>query len=61
MEKDIVRVFIAALTVAAIYNILSPTVGGGGKGTSVGLATVSFKGIGGLFARLTGGTPPAGF
>jgi hypothetical protein len=61
MEKDIVRVFIAALVVAAIFDILSPTVGGGKQGASIGLATVGSKGIGALFARLTGQSPPAGF
>jgi hypothetical protein len=61
MEKDLVRVLIAALVVAAVFDVLSPSVGGGQKGASIGLATVGFKGIGGLFARLTGQAPPAGF
>jgi hypothetical protein len=61
MEKDLVRVIIAVLVVAAVYDILSPKVGGGAKGASVGLATAGFKGFGGVLARVTGQTPPAGY
>ena len=60
-ERDIVRFFIAALVVAAVYDVLSPKVGGGSGGASIGLTTAGFKGINGLFARLTGGTPPSGY
>jgi hypothetical protein len=56
-EKDIVRFLIAALVVAAVYDLFVL-----GKGTGVvNLTSTSFKGLGGIFARLTGGTPPAGY
>jgi hypothetical protein len=61
IERDIVRFLIAALVVAAIYDILSPSVGGGKTGASIGLATTTFKGIGGIFARVTGQSPPSGY
>lgn len=61
IERDIVRFLIAALVVAAIYDILSPSVGGGKSGASVNLAQTGFKGIGGIFARVTGQAPPAGY
>jgi hypothetical protein len=61
IERDIVRFLIAALTVAALYNILSPTVGGGKSGASVQLTSTTFKGLGGIFARVTGQSPPAGY
>ncbi len=61
MEKDIVRVFIAALLVAAFYDAVSPKVGGGKSGATVGLVSATFKGIGGIFARVTGQTAPAGY
>ncbi len=60
-EQDITRFLIAALMVAAIYNILSPKVGGGKSGASIGLTQAAFKGIGGIFARVTGQSPPAGY
>ncbi len=61
IERDIVRFLIAALVVAALYDVLSPSVGGGKSGASVNLASTAFKGIGGIFARVTGQTAPAGY
>lgn len=61
MEKDLVRIAIAVLLVAALYDVLSPTVGGGKSGASVQVLTAASKGIGGTLARLTGQKPPAGF
>lgn len=56
-EKDIVRFLIAALVVAAIYDLFVL-----GRGTGLTAVTsTGFKGLGGIFARLTGGTPPAGY
>jgi hypothetical protein len=56
-EKDIVRFLIAALVVAAIYDLFVLN-----QGSAVVQVVPSiFKGIGGIFARVTGGTAPAGY
>lgn len=61
IERDIVRFLIAALVVAALFDVLSPTVGGGKSGASVQLTSTAFKGLGGIFSRVTGQSPPAGY
>ena len=61
MEKDIVRISIAVLMVAALYDVVSPQVGGGKAGASVGIITAVSKGAGGVLARLTGQTAPSGY
>ena len=57
LEADVVRVAIAAIAVAAIYDLFVLN-----KGTAVvSLTQSSFKGFGGILARLTGQKPPAGY
>jgi len=57
LEADVVRVAIAAIAVAALYDLFVLN-----RGTAVtSLATTGFKGFGGVIARLTGQTPPAGY
>lgn len=56
-EKDIVRFLIAALVVAAVYDLFVLN-----KGVAlVGETATTFRGLGGIFARLTGQAPPAGY
>lgn len=57
LEADVVRVAIAAIAVAALYDLFVLN-----KGSAVvSLTQTGFKGFGGVLARLTGQTPPAGY
>jgi hypothetical protein len=57
LEADVVRVAIAAIAVAAVYDLFVLN-----RGTAVvSLTQSSFKGFGGILARLTGQRPPAGY
>ena len=56
-EADITKLLLAAIAVAALYDILF--INGGQP--AVSLAKAVFGGIGGVFARITGQTPPAGY
>jgi hypothetical protein len=57
LEADVVRVAIAAIAVAAVYDLFVLN-----KGTAVvSLAQTGFKGFGGILSRLTGQKPPAGY
>lgn len=57
LERDVVRVMIAALGVAALYDVLFIN---GGK-PAVSLASTGFTGFSAILARVTGQTPPKGF
>lgn len=57
-EKDIVRFLIAALVVAAVYDLF---VLGNQRGGTTDIVTGTLKGISGIFARITGGTAPQGY
>jgi hypothetical protein len=57
LERDIVRVLIAALMVAAVYDLFVLN-----RGTAVvSLAQTSGGIVGGILARVTGQTPPKGY
>jgi hypothetical protein len=57
LEADVVKVLIAAIGVAALYDLFVLN-----KGTAVvSLTQSSFKGFDGILGRLTGQKPPAGY
>jgi hypothetical protein len=57
LERNLVQIALAAIAVAAVYDLF---VLNQGKAV-VSLATTSFKGFGGILARVTGQKPPAGY
>ena len=57
LERDVVRVMLAAIAVAAVYDLFVLN-----RGTAVvALTKTGFQGFGGVLARLTGQRPPAGY
>ena len=57
LERDITKIAVTALMVAALYDILFLN---GGR-PAVQLAQTVFGGFSGILARVTGQRPPAGF
>ena len=57
LERDITKIAITALGVAALYDILFLN---GGR-PAIALLTGVFAGFNGILARVTGQNPPAGY